>query len=46
MSIEARVEELWGNSKTEEWKQEEIKRLKIEQGLVSGIETQVMDYDE
>ena len=46
MSIEAKVEELWGNSKDEEWKKEEVKRLKIEQGLASGIETQVIDYDE
>lgn len=28
MSAEAAVEELWGDSKDEEWKQEEIKRLK------------------
>lgn len=46
MSIEAKVEELWGNSKDEEWKKAEVQRLKIEQGLASGIETQVIDYDE
>lgn len=34
MSIEASVEELYGDSKTEEWKQEEIQRLKAEQGIV------------
>lgn len=34
MSIEASVEELYGDTKSEEWKQEEIKRLKAEQGIV------------
>lgn len=34
MSIEASVEELYGDFKTEEWKQEEIQRLKAEQGIV------------
>lgn len=34
MSIEAQVEEMWGDSKDEEWKAEEVKRLKAEQGLV------------
>lgn len=33
MSIEAQVEELYGDSKDEEWKQEEIARLKAEQGI-------------
>lgn len=34
MSIEARVEELWGASKTDEWKAEEVKRIKNERGIV------------
>lgn len=34
MSIEAAVEELYGDSKEELWKQEEIKRLKAEQGIL------------
>lgn len=34
MSIEASIEELYGDSKEEEWKKEEIKRLKAEQGIV------------
>lgn len=34
MSIEAQVEELYGDSKDEEWKQEEIGRLKAEQGVM------------
>ena len=33
MSIEAQVEELYGDSKDDEWKQEEIARLKAEQGI-------------
>lgn len=34
MSIEAKVEELWGDSKTEEWKKEEVQRIKNERGIV------------
>lgn len=33
MSIEASVEELYGDSKDETWKQAEIARLKAEQGI-------------
>lgn len=33
MSIEAQVEEMWGDSKDEEWKAEEVIRLKAEQGI-------------
>lgn len=33
MSIEASVEELYGDSRDEEWKSEEIARLKAEQGI-------------
>lgn len=33
MSIEAAVEELYGDSKDEEWKTEEVIRLKTEQGM-------------
>lgn len=34
MSIEASVDELYGDSKDEDWKKEEIARLKAEQGIV------------
>lgn len=34
MSIEASVDELYGDSKTQEWKQQEVARLKAEQGIV------------
>ncbi|RHU85722.1 capsid protein [Clostridiaceae bacterium OM08-6BH] len=33
MSVEAQVEELYGDSKDDEWKQKEIARLKAEQGI-------------
>lgn len=33
MSVEASVEELYGDTKDDEWKQEEVKRLKAEQGI-------------
>lgn len=33
MSVEAQVEELWGDTKEEKWKQEEVKRIKYERGI-------------
>ena len=41
MSIEARVEELYGNDKDEDWKREEVKRLKAEQGIADMEEPAV-----
>lgn len=41
MSVEACVEELYGDSKDDEWKAEEIARLKAEQGLASMEEPEV-----
>lgn len=41
MSIETMVDELYGDSKTEEWKQEEVKRIKEEQGITSMDEPSV-----
>ena len=34
MSVEAQVEELYGDSRDDEWKKEEVTRLKAEQGIV------------
>ena len=34
MSIEASVDELYGNSRDAQWKKEEVARLKAEQGVV------------
>lgn len=44
MSIEASVEELYGDSKDEEWKLEEIARLKSEQGIID-IEEPAVNFD-
>ena len=44
MSIEASVEELYGDSKDEEWKNEEVRRLKEEQG-VTQVETPSVQFD-
>ena len=33
MSIEAQVEELWGDTKEPDWKAEEVKRIKAERGI-------------
>lgn len=33
MSIEAQIEELYGDSKDQSWKEEEVMRLKAEQGV-------------
>lgn len=43
MSIEAQVEELYGDSKEKEWKEAEIARLKIEQGVLEMEEPGVYD---
>lgn len=40
MSLETQVEELWGDSKTPEWKEEEVERLKEMRGLVPAEEDQ------
>ena len=44
MSIEASVDELYGDSKDEDWKKEEVARLKAEQGIVD-IEEPAVNYD-
>lgn len=35
MSIEAKVDEMWGDSKDQKWKDEEVKRIKEQLGIVS-----------
>lgn len=45
MSIEAQVEEMWGDSKDKEWKTEEVKRLKVEQGIEEADEPSVAGPD-
>lgn len=41
MSIEACVDELYGDSKDDDWKAEEVKRLKAEQGIIDMDEPEV-----
>lgn len=41
MSLEASVDELYGDTKDDEWKQEEIARLKAEQGIAQIEEPQL-----
>ena len=41
MSIEACVDELYGDTKDETWKKEEVARLKVEQGIASVEEPEV-----
>ena len=41
MSVEAQVEELYGDTRDDEWKAEEVKRLKAEQGIAEVEEPAV-----
>ncbi len=43
MSVETQVDELWGSSKDDKWKAEEVNRIKSEKGLVPGDDTAVGD---
>ena len=33
MSVEAQVDELWGSSKDDEWKKQEVSRIRFERGI-------------
>ncbi len=41
MSIEAQVEELWGDTKDEKWKKEEVTRIKQEKGIAEMSEPSI-----
>lgn len=41
MSIEAQVDELWGSSKDEEWKSQEVSRIRFERGITELPEPDV-----
>lgn len=41
MSVETQVEELWGSSKDKEWKEDEVRRIKSEKGLLEASEPSV-----
>lgn len=45
MSIEASIDELYGDTKDEKWKQEEIARLKEEQGITEMEEPSITNAD-
>ncbi|MGL6220258.1 MAG: capsid protein [Lacrimispora sphenoides] len=45
MSIKAQVEEMWGDSKDDEWKADEVSRLKHELGIMETEEPNVAGYD-
>lgn len=45
MSIEASVDELYGDSKDDDWKAEEVKRLKAEQGITEMEEPAIPNID-
>ena len=45
MSIEASVDELYGDSRDDEWKKEEVARLKAEQGIVTDMEEPAVNLD-
>lgn len=46
MSVEASVDELYGDTKDETWKSEEVIRLKAEQGITEIEEPQVAQMPE
>lgn len=43
MSVEASIDELYGDDKDEEWKKQEVQRIKEEQGIVEMDEPAVSD---
>lgn len=43
MSVETSVEELYGDSKSDDWKAEEVQRIKEEQGIAGEEETSSLD---
>ena len=43
MSVETQVDELWGSSKEDEWKKDEVKRILHEKGIEQGNENAVAD---
>ncbi len=46
MSIEASVDEMYGDSKDKAWKTEEVKRLRIENGVMEAQEPTINEFDD
>ena len=45
MSIDACIDELYGDSRDDEWKKEEVARLKAEQGIATDMEEPAVSLD-
>lgn len=45
MSVEASIDELYGDTKDEEWKREEVSRIKAELGIAEVNELKIEDID-
>ena len=41
----ASIDELYGDSRDDEWKKEEVERLKAEQGIVTGVQEPAVNMD-
>lgn len=46
MSIEASVDEMYGDSKEDDWKKEEVERLKLENGMLDREPPVINEFDE
>lgn len=46
MSIEASVDEMYGDSKDDSWKAEEVKRLRMENGVMETQEPMIGEFDD
>lgn len=46
MSIEASVDEMYGDSRDDDWKAEEVKRLRMENGVMETQEPMIGEFDD
>lgn len=46
MSVETSVDELYGDTKDDDWKKDEVRRIKEERGITEMAEPALNDYDE
>lgn len=45
MSIESKVEEMWGGSRSKEWIEQEVKRIKEQNGIITMDEPALSNYE-
>lgn len=45
MSIESKVEEMWGGSRSKEWIEQEVKRIKEQSGIIQMDEPALSNYE-